>query len=75
MSMKTAALIGLIVGGLYYGWPIVEAIILVLPLPADSLEKVKAMAGSATDFVQNSVSGGAPSGRPMGGHDYSANLD
>jgi len=34
------------------------------------------VAGSAADFVQNSISGGAPA-RPsgFGGHDYSANLD
>jgi hypothetical protein len=33
ISMKTAAIIALIVAGLYYGWPIIEAVILVLPIP------------------------------------------
>jgi len=67
----------LIVACLYYGWPIIEAVILVLPIPdpKDSLDKVKSMAGSAADLVQSSISGGAPSSRPAGGHDYSANLD
>jgi hypothetical protein len=77
ISFKTAAIIALIVACLYYGWPIIEAVILVLPIPdpKDSLDKVKSMAGSAADLVQNSISGGAPSSRPAGGHDYSANLD
>lgn len=38
---------------------------------------MKSAAGSAADFVKDSISGGAPSARPsgFGGHDYSANLD
>jgi len=39
---------------------------------------VKSVAGSAADFVQSSISGGAPARGPsagFGGHDYSANLD
>ena len=42
-----------IVGLLYYGWPIIEAIILVLPIPdpKDSLEKIKSIASTATGAV------------------------
>jgi hypothetical protein len=76
--MKTAGVIAFVVACLYYGWPIIEAVILVLPIPdpKDQIEKVKSVAGSAADFVQSSISGGAPV-RPsgFGGHDYSANLD
>jgi len=77
VSMKTAAIMAIIGACLYYGWPIIEAVILVLPIPdpKDSLEKVKSMAGSATDFVKDSIGGGGASARPSGGHDYSANLD
>jgi hypothetical protein len=33
VSLKTAGIIAILVGALYYGWPIIEAIILVLPIP------------------------------------------
>lgn len=33
VSLKTAGIIAFIVGCLYYGWPIIEAVILVLPIP------------------------------------------
>jgi len=77
ISFRTAAILGLIGACLYYGWPIIEAIILVLPIPdpKDSLDKVKSTAASAADFVKDSISGGAPSSRPAAGHGYSANLD
>jgi hypothetical protein len=79
ISLKSAALTALITACLYYGWPIIEAVILVLPIPdpKDSIEKVKSFAGSATDFVKDSISGG-PGGRsgprdPRA--DYSSNLE
>lgn len=78
ISFKTLATIGLICAILYYGWPIIEAVILVLPIPdpKDQIEKVKAAAGSAADFVQGSISGPpARQASGFGGHDYSANLD
>jgi len=42
-----------LIGALYYGWPIIEALILVLPIPdpKDSLEKMKSIATSATGAV------------------------
>jgi len=70
-------IIAIVMAALYYGWPIIEAVILVLPIPdpKDQIEKVKSVAGSAADFVQSTMSGG-PAARPSGGHtDYSANLD
>jgi len=56
--LKTVILIGLIGAGLYYGWPIIEAVILVLPIPdpKDSMDKVKSLAGTATNFVKDSIS-------------------
>jgi hypothetical protein len=47
------AIIAIVCACLYYGWPIIEAVILVLPIPdpKDQIEKVKSVAGSAADFV------------------------
>lgn len=55
ISLKTLAILGFIVACFYYGWPIIEAVILVLPIPdpKDSIDKVKSMAGSATDFMSS----------------------
>jgi hypothetical protein len=46
-------IIALVCACLYYGWPIIEAVILVLPIPdpKDQIEKVKSVASSAADFV------------------------
>lgn len=46
VSFKTFALIILGIACLYYGWPIIEAILLVLPIPdpKDSINKVKSFA-------------------------------
>jgi len=73
ISLKSAALIAIVGGGLYYGWPVIEAIILVLPLPdpKNSVDKVKSMAGSASNFVKDSISGGPGAARPGHGGDYS----
>jgi hypothetical protein len=53
ISFKTIATIALVCACFYYGWPIIEAIILVLPIPdpKDQIEKVKSVAGSAAYFV------------------------
>jgi len=69
--------LAIIAACLYYGWPIIEAVILVLPIPdpKDQIERVKSAAGSAADFVQSSISGGGAPSRPSGGPDYSSNLD
>jgi len=65
ISLKSAGIAALIAAVLYYGWPIIEAIILVLPIPdpKDSVEKVKSFAGAATGFVSESISGGPSAGR------------
>ena len=46
-----------IIGALYYGWPIIEAIILILPIPdpKNSIEMVKQMASNATGVVSASM--------------------
>jgi hypothetical protein len=78
ISMKSAALSALIAAGLYYGWPIIEAVIMVLPIPdpKDSIDKVKSFAGSATDFVSGSISGGPSNNSRQGQRaDYSSNLE
>ena len=80
ISLKSAGLSALIAACLYYGWPIIEAVILVLPIPdpKDSIEKVKSFAGSATDFVKDSLSGSSStdrSGRAGPNPTYSSNLD
>lgn len=33
ISIKTIGVVILIFGGLYYGWPLIEAILLILPIP------------------------------------------
>jgi len=78
ISMKSLGLTALIIACFYYGWPIIEAVILVLPIPdpKESIDKVKSFAGSATDFVSNSISGGQSTGRPGNNRsEYSSNLD
>jgi hypothetical protein len=53
VSFKTIGTIAIMAACLYYGWPIIEAVILVLPIPdpKDQIEKVKSVAGSSADFV------------------------
>jgi len=64
-----------VAGVLYYGWPIIEAIILVLPIPdpKDSLDKAKNMAnqasGMASGMVQGAMASGGRGGAP--GPEYS----
>ena len=50
VSFKTVAIALIGFACLYYGWPIIEAILLVLPIPdpKESLNKVKSFASSAT---------------------------
>jgi len=53
IGSKTLLLLAVVAAGLYYGWPIIEAIILVLPIPdpKDSIDRVKNAASTATDMV------------------------
>lgn len=43
----------------YYGWPLIEAVLLVLPIPdpADLKDKVKGAAGKASSFAQGVMKG------------------
>ena len=77
ISLKSAGMLALVVACLYYGWPIIEAIILVLPIPdpKESVDKVKSFAGAATGFVSESISGGPSAGRGGPRADYSSNLE
>jgi hypothetical protein len=47
LSIKSIAMTAFVAVLLYYGWPILEAIILVMPIPdpKDSINKVKSFAG------------------------------
>jgi len=46
-------LAAVVAAALYYGWPIIEAIILILPIPdpKDSIDRVKSAANQATGMV------------------------
>ena len=57
LNIKAIAFAVFIIGALYYGWPIIEAIILVLPIPdpKSSIEMVKQMATNATGVVSASM--------------------
>jgi len=74
---KSVFITAILAAALYYGWPIIEAIIIVLPLPGDSIEKVKSAAGAATGLVQGALSSnrGPPSGGPHMNSQYSSNLE
>lgn len=52
-SLKSMMIAAVIAGGLYYGWPIIEAIILVLPIPdpKDSINNIKSAANQASGMV------------------------
>ena len=54
-----------VAGVLYYGWPIIEAIILVLPIPdpKDQIEKAKNMANQAQGMVQGAMASGMSGGQ------------
>lgn len=64
---------------LYYGWPIIEAVIMVLPIPdpKDQIDTIKSVAGSAADFATSVISGPPSRQRPSGGMEqgYSQSLD
>ena len=81
------ALIGSVAGGrnfvlglviiavLYYGWPIVEAILLMLPIPdpKGTLETVKGFAGGAVEMVSSAMT--TPSRRNQMPSGYSGSLE
>jgi len=59
----------------YYGWPIVEAIILILPLPdpKESLEYFYSIIGSVTGIFTGILGGSSSTGASAPG--YSSNLE
>lgn len=54
-------MLGVIGAILYYGWPIIEAVLLLLPIPdpSDLKEKVKGYGGKAMEMVSGGNKGGA----------------
>ena len=54
-------MLGVIGAICYYGWPIIEAILLLLPIPdpSDLKEKVKGYGGKAMEMVSGGNKGGA----------------
>ena len=70
--MKNVIMLALIVAMLYYGWPIIEQILLMLPIPdpQNSINSVKSFAGTATEMVTSVIS--SPARRDAGGMDASA---
>jgi hypothetical protein len=59
-NLKSIAVIILVVILLYYGWPVVEALLLMLPIPdpKEQIEKVKNMASGAAGMVTNMIPSG-----------------
>lgn len=54
---KSIILVAIVAAALYYGWPIIEAIILVLPIPdpKNSINSVKNAAGQAGELVSGAL--------------------
>jgi hypothetical protein len=77
IGSKTLLFAAVIAAALYYGWPIIEAVILVLPIPdpKDSIDRVKNAANNASDMVQGALAKSrAPPAINVPG-DYSQNLE
>jgi hypothetical protein len=79
VSSKSILICAILGAAMYYGWPIIEAVILVLPIPdpKESLDRVKAAAGQAQGMVQGAMSSniggiGGGSAAPAG---YSNDMD
>jgi hypothetical protein len=53
MGNKSLLLVVILIAALYYGWPIIEAILLALPIPdpKESIDKVKSAANNASGMV------------------------
>lgn len=58
-NAKGLGIIVLVIVALYYGWPFVEAILLMLPIPdpRESIDKVKNLAGGAAGMIGNVIPG------------------
>jgi len=64
VNIKSTFLIAIVAAALYYGWPIIEALILILPIPDpnQTVDTMKGYVSSATGFVSGAVSSGGPKG-------------
>lgn len=77
-NQKTIFVSALLAGILYYGWPIIEAILLVLPIPdpKDSISRVKSAASAAGGMVNSAMSSNRGPHQNTHRHaEYSSNLD
>lgn len=79
LSLKTVVLTALAAVCLYYGWPLLEALIIVLPIPdpKESMQMASYYTSSAFDYVKGTLYGGLAQ-RGSGGAartDYSSNLE
>lgn len=77
IGSKNMLFVALLAAALYYGWPIIEAIILVLPIPdpKESIDRVKNVASSASDIVSGALASSRTGTQGSSGQDYSQNLD
>merc|ERR1712070_1084278 len=66
LSFKTIVTTAVVLAVLYYGWPIIEALILVLPVPdpKELLEKIKGVIAPVTGII-NSFLTTQPRGQPI----------
>lgn len=76
LQSKSIIVVVILGAALYFGWPIIEAIILVLPIPdpKDSLDRVKNAASSSMDMVSGVMSSNTQA-RSEPNSQYSTNLD
>ena len=75
LNFKTIVTVGIVVAVLYYGWPIIEALVLVLPIPdpKDLLDKVKALIAPVTGIL-NMFLTTQPRGQPPAHSNYQSGL-
>lgn len=74
-NLKTIGILALLGGIFYYGWPVLEALMSIVPvnfLGSINLDGVKSAAGSATGFVSGAMSSSNQQQKPMG---YSQDLE
>ena len=71
INLKNCALSAIVAACLYYGWPIIEAILIVLPIP-DPKEQIQKARSYAGGFMSSSRSNG---GIELNRAQYSSNLE
>lgn len=75
-NFKNILAAGIIVGVFYYGWPIIEAIILVLPIPdpKDLIDKIKGLIAPITNILSMFLTT-QPRGPPQSHSNYQSGLN